>query len=162
MTGLVAPPPKQDQPDQAVEADDWFPPVLLEPIRNRVRLGDGVVTTERLVSAIEGAILTATRELADWQASRQAEGASELADVTDRQMAGSNLAELLWQRAVQFLAAAELADLHRDVSATADGLDRAEEKSTTGEEYRRLAWHAIADLTSIGGDRQPRNRVELV
>jgi hypothetical protein len=162
MTGLVAPPPPQDAPGQTVEADGWYPPVPLAPVRDRIRLGDGVVTTPRLVSAIEGAILTATRELADWQIARQAEGAGQLDEVTDRTLAGSNAAVLLWHRLIVFLAAAELADLHRDVSATNDGIDRAEEKSTTAEEYRRIAWHAVADLRSIGGDPEPRNRVALV
>lgn len=162
MTGLSFPAPVQDQPDASVPGDGWYPAVLLSDIRDRVRLGDGVVTEERLVSAIEGALISAMRELEGWRAERELAGATGLEGVTERTVGGLNYAVSLWRRAIRFLAAAELVELHRDVSATSEGMDRAEDKAGVADDYRRMAWHAIADLRSIGGDRQPRNRVSLV
>lgn len=163
MTGLVAPAPGSDPLDAAVVADGWFPDILLADIRAQVRLGEGVVTTARLVPAIEGAMLSAMRALAAWRSARALEGAAQLADVTAETVGGTNRAELLWQRVIRFYAAAELADGHRDISATDEGSDRADEKVSTADDYRRLAYAAVADLLSIGAtEPEPRNRVSLV
>jgi hypothetical protein len=162
MTGLVAPPPNADPADAVITADGWYPEVALLELRNALRIGDGAVTTERLTVAVEGAIVSAIRALAGWRATREAEGATELSWVTDLEINGQNYAELLWLRIVRNLAAAEIGDLHRDITATDQGLDRAEEKAETADDYRRLAWTAIADLRSIGGEPVPRNRVTLI
>jgi len=163
VSGLIAPPDGTDPDDAEVAADGWFPPVALAGIRDTIRLGEGVVPTSRLIAAIEGAILTSLRALAAWRTAHALEGAAALADVTDDEVAGANKAVLLWQRAVRYYAAAELADQHRDLTATDDGLDRAEEKSETADDYRRLAYAAVADLLSIGAEEpEPRNRVSLV
>lgn len=163
MTGLVAPAPNTDADSAAVVADGWFPPVPLATIRETLRLGDGAVTTSRLVAATEGAILTALRLLADWRSGHATNGVAGLADVTDLQVNKVNMAVLLWLRAVRYFAAAELADGHRDLTATTEGSDRAEAKDQTADHYRRIANHAVADLLSIGAaEREPRNRVSLV
>ena len=163
MTGLVAPAPAADPVAASVGADGWFPNIALADIRAQVRLGEGVVTTERLIAAIEGAMVSAFRALKDWRTARASDGAAQLADVTTEQINGQNAAELIWQRVIRFYTAAELADLHRDVSASDDGLDRAEEKERTADDYRRLAYHAVADLISIGEEEpKPRNRVSLI
>jgi len=162
MTGLVAPPPNADPDDALITADGWYPDVALLGLRLALRIGDGAVTTERLTVAVEGAIVSAMRALSAWRAARETEGATELSWVTDLEINGQNYAELLWLRIVRNLAAAEIGDLHRDITATDQGLDRAEEKAETADDYRRLAWTAIADLRSIGGEAIPRNRVTLI
>lgn len=164
MNGLVSSPASSPDPASAkVVADGWFPDVLLDSVRNAVRLGDGAVTTQRLTAAIEGAMLHAWRELAGWRADRVLEGAAQLADVTPDSVNGQNKADLLWLRAIRYLAAAELAGSNRDISATDNGLDRAAEKENSADEYHRLAWAAIADLRSIGAEVEiGRNRVELL
>ncbi|WP_374406509.1 head completion/stabilization protein [Pelagerythrobacter sp.] len=162
MAGLIAPPDNADPADAVVFADGWFPDIPLALVRDRFRLGDNVVTTPRLVSAIEGAMISAFRALALWRAERIVAGAATFDLVTLARLNDRNMAEVLWERIIGNFAAAELADTHRDVSATDDGLDRAEEKSETADDYRRLAYHAIADLQSLGGEPAPRNRVALV
>jgi len=163
MTGLISSPVPPPDPFAAeVVADGWFPPIALEAVRGAVRLGEGTVTSGRLVAAIEGGMLHAFRELVTWRTARVLEGASTLADVTPDQVNGENLAVMLWTRVVRYFAAAELLGTHRDVSATDTGLDRAEEKDTTANEMRRLALAAVADLRSIGGEPVARNRVELI
>lgn len=163
MTGLVAPAPNADANGANVVADGWFPPVPLASIRDTLRIGDGSVPTARLVAATEGAILTGLRLLSDWRSGHAANGVAELAGVTEQTVNQVNLAVVLWLRVVRYFAAAELADGHRDLSATTEGSDRAEAKEQTADHYRRIANHAVADLLSIGAaEREPRNRVSLV
>lgn len=163
MTGLIAPPDNIEPEDAVVVADGWFPDVKLADVRAAVRLGDGVVTTARLIAAIEGAMLSAFRALAQWRAARILAGAATFDQVTDLQIGGRSQAVVLWHRIIRNYAAAELADLHADISATGDGFDRAEDKRLTSDDYRRLAYAAVADLLSIGASVPvPRNRVSLV
>ncbi|GGZ02758.1 head completion/stabilization protein [Novosphingobium colocasiae] len=163
MTGLISVPAAPNDPaDAAVVADGWFPPVTLESVRDRLRLGDGTVTTARLTEAIESAMLHAFRELAEWRTARVLAGAASLDQVTDQQVNGQNHAVMLWGRIVRYFAGADLASDYRDISATNTGLDRAVEKDETSDELRRRALAAVADLRSIGGDPVPRNRVELI
>lgn len=163
MTGLVAPAPAADANGAQVVADGWFPPVPLATIRDTLRLGEGAIPSARLVAATEGAILSALRELSDWRSGHASNGKANLEAVTAQTVNGVNMAVQLWLRAVRYLAAAELADGHRDLAATTEGSDRAEAKDQTADGYRRIAHHAIADLLSIGAEeRAPRNRVSLV
>lgn len=163
MTGLISSPvPIPDPAGAAVVADGWFPPIALADVRDRLRLGDGVVTNPRLTEAIEGGMLHAFRELADWRTRMVMAGVLSLADVTLVEINNRNYAVVLWERIVRYFAGAELAADYRDVTATDQGLDRAAEKDLTSDELRRRALAAVADLLSIGGDPVARNRVELI
>lgn len=168
MTGLTAPPDNFEPEGIIVAADGWFPPTSTEDVRKAIRLGEGTVTDQRLVQAIEGGILSGLRAMSDWRTARVLEGAAELADVTEEEINGKNKAELIWQRIVTFYAAAELADMHVDVSATDEAIDRNEEKRDTAGVYRTKAYDAVADLRAIGAAdadakaRAVRNRVELI
>lgn len=166
MNGLVASPaPPPDPEDASVVADGWFPAVSIAGVRGAVRLGGGSITHDMMVAAIEGGMLHAFRELAEWRSARESEGAVVLADVTTLQINGRNRAVMLWERIVRFFAAAELFAENRDISATDSGLDRAMEKENSADEYRRNALAAVADLRSIGaaeGQEVARNRVDLI
>jgi len=166
MNGLVSSPaPLPDPQDAVVVADDWFPPIAVADIRARIRTGGGAVGHALLVEAIEGGMLHAFRELATWRTARVLAGATELADVTTETLNGRNLAVVLWERIVRHFAAADLFAENRDISATDQGIDRALEKETAADEYRRNALAAVADLRSIGvapGAEVARNRVELI
>ncbi|MDT8758230.1 head completion/stabilization protein [Sphingomonas psychrotolerans] len=163
MNGLITTPAAAPDPANAeVVADGWFPPVKLAAVRDTLRIGEGVVTTPRLVAAIEGAMLHAFRELADWRASHATAGVAQLADVTAFQLNGRNMAVVLWERVVRYFAGAEITGQHRDISATTPALDREQDQDGSADELRRLALAAVADLRSIGGTPVPRNRVELI
>lgn len=164
MTGLISSPSAQPDPNGAVVvADGWFPPVALDAVRKRLRLGAGAITSEMLTEAIEGGMLHAFRELSDWRSARAASGAATLADVTDQTVNGRNLGVVLWERVVRYFAAADLFAENRDISATDHGLDRAAEKESSADEFRRNALAAVADLRSLGAEvEMPRNRVSLL
>lgn len=164
MTGLISSPvPSPDPAGAQVVADGWFPPMKLDDVRERLRLGEGAVTNARLVEAVEGGMVHAFRELADWRTARVLAGATGLAQVTDDMLNNRNYAVLLWERIVRYFAGADLAADYRDVTATDQGLDRSAEKDLTSDELRRRALAAVADLRSIGADKPvERNRVELI
>lgn len=164
MTGLISSPvPAPDPANAQVVADGWFPPVQLADVRDRLRLGEGAVTNDRLVEAVEGAMVHAFRELHDWRTVRALAGAVQLADVTPMTLNDRNYAVLLWGRIVRYFAGADIAAEYRDVTATDQGLDRAAEKDLTSDELRRRALAAVADLRSVGAEKPvERNRVELI
>lgn len=166
MAGLTAPPDNAPPPaGQLVQADGWFPGIDTASIRAKVRIGDA--TEARLEEAVTAGILAGLRELSTWRSMHAAAGVADLGGVTDSQVAGQNLAVLLWNRVVMFYAAAELVDGHSDISATDDALDREDEKRLTADHYRRKAYEAVADLLTIGAPEDApvdlgRNRVDLL
>lgn len=167
MAGLSASPPAPlDPPGAEVVADNWFPAIRLDLVRKSVRLGDGSVSTERLIASVESAMVTAFRQLADWRTAHVLAGAMDLEEITDRELNGQNYAVKLWQRLILSLTAADLFAGNRDISATDKGLDRAADKEDGADEYYRRAWAAVADLKSLTPDGievdVPRNRVELI
>lgn len=168
MAGITAPPDNFEPAGTTIAADGWFPAVETESVRQTIRLGDGVVTQPRLIAAIEGAMISALRALSAWRAVQVLDGHAQLADITAQTINERNQAEAIWERIIRFFAAAELADIHTDISATEEAIDRAEEKRLTADDYRRMAYHAVADLQSLGTQggeavpAVPRNRVSLL
>lgn len=169
MAGITAPPDNFSPAGEVIEADGaFYPAISSELVRKRIRIGEGATTDERLIDAIKGGMISAMRALAAWKVMRVADGADLLTDVTEATLHGENAAEFLWQRAVIFYAAADIADMHVDVSATDEAVDRDEEKRDTADVYRRKAYDAIADLRAIGAESaddiaaSARNRVELL
>lgn len=143
-------PPVPASPVGAIIAgDDFWPGIDANAMRDELRIGP-IVTHARLAAAIKGGLISIDRELADWRAAREREGAAELAQVEpDRKLADTHRLSLLFTRAVQFAAAAELAELHRDISATQEGATRAESEVLTARDYRRLALEAVRDMLNV-------------
>lgn len=157
MTFVALPPSPASPPASVVAGDGWYPDIDVTAMRDALRLSDQV-THARLVGAIEGALLTVEGELALWRASREADSYEALAEVEpERTIGGEHRLTVLYTRAVRFHAAAELAELHRDLSATTDGQTRAETQMFTAEDYRKLATQAVRDILGV-----PRVAVELI
>ncbi len=155
---FVALPPSPTSPAGSVVAGDgWYPDIDVNAMRDVLRITDQI-THARLIGAIEGGLLTVEGELALWRASREADSFESLEEVdADRMIGGQHRLTVLYTRAVRFHAAAELAELHRDLSATTDGQIRAEPQQMTAEEYRKLGTQAVRDILG-----QPRVAVELI
>ncbi|AIT79096.1 head completion/stabilization protein [Novosphingobium pentaromativorans] len=157
MAFLALPPDPASPEGFSVEGDGWFPAIDCNKMRDALRIGE-MVTNARLVEAIKGGQLTIDRELADWRTAREDEGAADLTEVEPtRMIGGDHRLSLLYIRAVRFAAAAELAELHRDLTATQDGQARADTEATTAQEYHRLATNAVRDIIGTG-----RVAVELI
>ena len=155
---FVALPASPISPASSVVAGDgWYPDIDVNAMRDALRITD-LVTHTRIVGAIEGGLLTVEGELAYWRATKEADGLQSLEEVDpDRTIGGDHRLTVLYVRAVRFHAAAELAELHRDLSATTDGQTRAEPQLLTAEEYRKLATQAVRDILGV-----PRVAVELI
>lgn len=173
MSDLISTPPSPASPASSkVTVDGWFPDVDVNALRKSVRMGENIVPHERLVAAIEGAILTALRNLAAWRAFQAAAGIAALADVPDTidiggvptpvEVGGEPRTVILWQRIIRHYTAAQIADEYRDLIATDQQIQRGEEQVITGDQHRRYGHNAVADLQSIGGDTVLRNSVELI
>lgn len=173
MSDLISTPPSPASPvDSKVTVDGWFPDVDVNELRKAVRMGENIVTHERLVAAIEGAILTALRNLSLWRAAHASAGIASLEDVPDTvdiggaptpvEINGEPRTVILWQRIIRHYAAAQIADEYRDLVATDQQIQRSDEQTITGDQHRRMGHNAVADLQSIGGDTVLRNSVELI
>lgn len=153
MSGFVASPASPASPPGVkVEADGAFwPDVDVNAVRAMVRLGDTTVPHTRLVATIEGAIIAAMDDLAPWQARQEAAGHTTLEQAADgRTVAGRPVTEVLWQRAVAYLAAAALGDGNADLTATSEGMDRAQDKRLVADDFRRMAATALRSLMRHG------------
>jgi hypothetical protein len=105
-----------------------------------------VVTHARLLGA-RGRFADGGRRTGEWRAAREAEGCASLAEVEPaRTIGGKPRAVVLYTRAVRCAAAAELAETHRDVTATTHGQARADDEKLTAADYRRMVTEAIRDL----------------
>ncbi|CDO35835.1 head completion/stabilization protein [Novosphingobium sp. KN65.2] len=155
---FIALPPDPASPDgSTVEGDGWYPAIDRNKMRDALRIST-IVTDTRLVAAIMGGQLTIERELVNWRAAREDEGAAAMTEVEPtRTVGGEHRLSVLYTRAVRFAAAAELAELHRDLTATEDGQARADTEATTAQEYHRLATNAVRDILGTG-----RVAVELI
>lgn len=169
MTNLVSTPPDPVTPEATtLVIDGWFPAVDVAAIRDTLRIGEGIVTAERMIAAVEGAVLTALQALSLWRTAHATAGIASLEDIADIAIGGRSRPVVLWDRIIRYYTGAELADNHRDITATSDGRNRADEENLTADEYRRQAHNAVADLLSIGvaGDEDhlpvARNVVDLI
>jgi len=111
----------------------------------------------RVTDAIITAIITTSIELMLWKMNHVDAGVEKLEDLPGDTIAGEKMIVHLWRRAVYSFVAAELAENSRDISATKDGSDRAEEKALTADDHRRNGLHAIRDMLGVG-----RTTVELI
>jgi len=133
------------QAPHPITNDGWFPDLDGQHMRESLRL-DGSITDARLETAAVNAVIEVNRELADYQAQREAEGHATLADVPAKQIQGESRLLHLYRRAIYCSAGAELAERYRDYSATGDGAERAEALTPTADEYRRDARWAIRSI----------------
>jgi hypothetical protein len=150
MNGFVSVPPASiacpgEDCAQIVHADGFFPEIDLHDLRDVMRIGTAV-TDPRLREAVIAAMTTTMRDLAIWRTDRILEGFDRADAIPGPEIDGTSLIGHRWRRAVYNHACGELCETHRDVSATGDGSDRAEDKALSADDYRRDALHAIRDI----------------
>lgn len=147
-------------PEPAMVGNDgWFPDIDLSHMRDNMRL-DGTVTTERLIQAVEAAILNVNQELDEWQDLQLEEHYSSLEAVPATKINGLSKLFILYRRAVYSCAKADLIERYRDYDTTASSL--ADKKSMewlneAPSEQRRNSHWAIADIM-----KRSRMTVELI
>ncbi|WP_299307770.1 head completion/stabilization protein [uncultured Croceicoccus sp.] len=160
MSGFVARPPSETAPLPAadlVAGDAFWPGVSIAGFRDAMKFGRSAVNDERVRDALRGAMVHVRRELRMWKLAHVLAGATTLAAIDTEMIDGEPASVLLYRRAVFCTAAADLAETHHDVSATADGRSRIDDEVTAADELRRNATHAIRDIIGV-----TRTTVELI
>jgi hypothetical protein len=153
MTFVAVPKPTPvvvpSSPRTVVEHDGWYPATDPAQLREAMRVTEAV-TDARLLDAIYGAQDYVGRELRRWRLEREAAGAASLEAVEpDVQIDFEPALVRRYRRAVFHLVMADIVEAYRDITATKDGADRAEQKALGAAEYRRNATHAIRDILGV-------------
>lgn len=114
----------------------WWPDIVVSDAREVIRIS-GTVTPARLVEALQNAVWSVIRELAEWATTQRAAYPEKL---NDERLAG------LYRRAVYNYAKAELIERYRDFDMTNAGSTRAEDKLDAADDARRNLRWAISDI----------------
>lgn len=131
-----------------VTAGAFWPEIDVEALREAIRV-PGDVLAARLRNTVVLAVASVTRELALWQARKEADGFAALADIPAQQIDGESVLLQLYRRAVQCCTAVELHERYRSYDATAQGNQRADDLTPTIDEMRRDHRNAISDLQGL-------------
>ncbi|WP_329888275.1 head completion/stabilization protein [Stenotrophomonas sepilia] len=131
-----------------VTAGAFWPEIDVDALREAIRV-PGDVLPARLRNTVVLAVASVTRELALWQAHKEADGYSALAEIPAQQIDGESVLLQLYRRAVQCCTAVELHERYRSYDATAQGNQRADDLAPTIDELRRDHRNAISDLQGL-------------
>ena len=110
---------------------------------NRV---DSSITAPRVEDALRVAMADVNRQLKDWQAAQEENGAETIDDVSPPSWSTADHYTLLYTRAIYATARASLYERYLDHSATNSGDEKGEAKNIAADDYRRDARWAIAEL----------------
>lgn len=154
MTGLIAN-GNQSNKEVVITSEEFFPDISSKEIREALRF-DSSVTNQRLVPAIESAIIEVNDQLESLTSK-----AASLAEISTKKIITDGIekpiTEVLYFRAVAAAVGAELNEKYRAYDTTANGSQKAEELTPTVDDYRRDLRFAIRDLKKLR-----RLNVELV
>jgi hypothetical protein len=158
MNSFVSSPAPAATPSGTVIAcGPFWPDIDVNHFRNAMRIGGTAIPDARLADVLMNAVVTVLHDLSTWQAAQELAGFATLVTVPQVQIGTVKRLELLWRRAVYGFATADLAETHRDMTATATGQARAPELDMRADDHRRNAIHAIREI--LGKDR---TTVELI
>lgn len=101
--------------DVVINSDPFFPSVSSNHVREVLRL-DSSVTNQRLISAIEAAVIHVNEQLESLLSK-----APTLVEITTKQVNGKPIAAVLYFRAVAAAAGAELCERYRSYDTTNNG-----------------------------------------
>lgn len=158
MSGFVSSPaPAATAPGTELDFGPFWPNIDINHFRDAQRIGGTAIPDPRLADALMGAVLAVEHDLAVWRAAREAEGTNRLEDVAQASVGTDKRLVLLWRRAVYAFATADLAETHRDVTATATGQVRGTELDCRADDHRRNGIHAVREILGVN-----RTAVELI
>mgnify|MGYP001575245195 FL=1 len=154
MTGLIANGNRNNE-EVVITSDSFFPGISSKAIREALRF-DGSVTDQRLIPAIESAIIEVNDQLESLTSK-----AASLAEISPKTITTRGvekpITEVLYFRAVAAAVGAELTEKYRAYDTNNNGGQKADDLTPTIDDYRRDLRFAIRDLKKIR-----RLNVELV
>lgn len=154
---ISSPAPAATPPGTRLECGPFWPDLDVNEFRDACRIGGTLIPDPRVRAALLGAVLAADAELQDWRAAQEGAGFATLAAVPAPALGGESRLALLWRRAVQALASADLVETHRDVTAAGAAQTIGPEMDLRADVHRRNATHAIRDIRGA-----TRTTVELI
>jgi len=134
----------------------FFPVIAMSELRAVARI-DGTIPDERLIEAATVAMSAVNTDLAGYQADREAEGITSLAEVPAAALGGRSRLVRLYLRAVYAMTKADLLERYRDFDASNSGRTREEDLDKPAAEHRRNARLAIREILGV-----PRVTAELI
>lgn len=123
-----------------IDGGEFFPSVSVSEVRDFVRV-DGSVTDFRLHQLVLEEVLDVQRLLTPLMAK-----AERLIDLSTAYIDGRPSHEIWYFSAVANAVGAKVCEKYRNYDSTNKGNDKAEEQSTTIDEYRRNKMWAIAQM----------------
>lgn len=154
MTGLIANGNTNNE-DIVITSDAFFPGISSKEIRDSLRL-DSSVTRQRLIPAIESAIIEVNEQLESLISK-----AATLAELSSKKIITGGIekpiTEVLYLRAVAAAVGAEITEKYRAYDTTSNGSQKSDDLTPTVDDYRRDLRFAIRDLKKVR-----RLNVELV
>ena len=158
ISGFVSSPaPAATPPGTDLDFGPFWPSIDVNHFRDTQRIGGTAIPDARLTAALIGAVIAVEHDLSAWRADREAEGKAKLEDVAQDTYGTEGRLVLLWRRAVYAFATADLAETHRDVTATNTGQARAPELDNRADDHRRNGIHAVREILGVN-----RTAVELI
>ena len=157
MAFSASPPDPIDPEDSIIAENGFWPDLDVADFRRVRRVSNSTLPFERIREALIAAIETVDGQLTDWRTNWETLGTVALDDVPGPMRGGENRYVMLWRRAVYSAANADLAESHRDITATGEGHDRADEVTNGADAHKRNMIHAIRDILGVR-----RTAVELI
>ncbi|KAF0182582.1 MAG: hypothetical protein FD163_2559 [Hyphomonadaceae bacterium] len=158
MNGLIGSPTSSPSAaGEDISFGAFWPKITLSDFRDEMRVGNNTIPNPRLKSALSAAALTVEKDLINQLAQWQVEGHSSLATVSSPDYGDETKLVSLWRTAVFAYAAAELIETHRDISATNDGINRADGPLQNVTALKVKALNCIRDIKN-----KPRVDCELI
>lgn len=146
MTGLIANGNRNIE-EVVITSGDFFPGISSKEVREALRF-DSSVTNQRLVPAIESAIIEVNQQLESLTRK-----AASLAELSLKKITTNGIekpiTEILYLRAVSAAVGAELTEKYRAYDTTNNGSQKAEELTLTVDDFNRDLRFAIRDLKKI-------------
>lgn len=146
MTGLIANGNRNTE-ELIITSEAFFPEISSKEVREALRF-DSSVTNQRLVPAIESAIIEVNQQLESLTSK-----AASLAELSSKKITTNGIekpiTEVLYFRAISAAVGAELTEKYRAYDTTNNGNQKAEELTFTVDDFNRDLRFAIRDLKKI-------------
>ncbi|MCW2370213.1 head completion/stabilization protein [Sphingobium sp. B11D3D] len=165
MSFVTSPQPPATPDDHVIAFGEFWPAIDINAFRDAMRIGGNLIPDARVVEALVGGLIIVDDNLSVWRDSQIAAGHEALAHIPSTEITvGAGQAAVieprlvrLFRRAVYAWATADLIETHRDVSATASGVNDANQVELTPDDHRRNGTHAIRAILGTS-----RTAVELI
>jgi hypothetical protein len=154
MNGFVPTQAPDNEPD--IVNIDFYIDISPSACRDAIRLEQSI-TPERLRMALVESIKRVNNELNGWKQTQLDAGINTLNDVPADHIDDESVHISSYKSAVYYFAKADLLEQYRDYDSSATGVQRAEDKDDTADEYRRKGQLAVRDILG-----KPHTTVELI